>query len=140
MSEDVYAKTLVITLSTPFLRFDQQRADLLLMSLVMNELGLRLKSPLSAILPRLADMVKLVWSGPWRSKFVLAGMAAGYLATAAIVYRYFIQPIHQAPGTIAAFLCRLVFDAQACVQAPFWYFAHTALPRRVRQPVMAVGF
>lgn len=85
-------------------------------------------------------MVKLVWSGPWRSKFVLAEMAAGYLATAAIVYRYFIQPIHQAPGTIAAFLCRLVFDAQSCVQAPFWYFAHTALPRRVRQPVMAVGF
>lgn len=30
MSEDVCAKTLVITLSTPFLRFDQQRADLLL--------------------------------------------------------------------------------------------------------------
>lgn len=45
MSEDVCAKTLVITLSTPFLRFDQQRADLLLMPLVMNELGLSSSRP-----------------------------------------------------------------------------------------------
>jgi hypothetical protein len=144
-SPDLPCKTLIVALATPFLRFERRPAGLLLMPTLANNLGLKLKSPLSRIFKKLAEHLAVLASGLHEARLsegsplirvtkvlLLLLMGLGILTGIVLVARYFeypyiIRPIEAAPGMLATFVCTRALAQQTCDRLGFAWLEYTAL-------------
>ena len=126
LSPAVCRNTLLVTLATPFLRFERQKADLLTAVLVLRQLADDLKAPLSALMDPTRQIAGELKAAPWRFLLILAAYGAGVLATAALLYFYVLAPVEQHFAQGLRIACTVLFtslEAQSCERAPFWFWA-----------------
>lgn len=129
LSPDVGQKTLVVTLATPFLRFERQRAGLLLLPLIVRQLAVDLKTPWSRLIEPIRGLMTDAKRAPWRRLLILAAIAGvvvtGFLLTALLLHSFVLAPIQRSLAKGLEMACSALpafLGVHNCARAPFWWW------------------
>lgn len=118
---------LVITLATPFLRFEPSKLDLVVMPMIIGQIIQRFRPTWQKVWAHTLEMVRMLPGQPWARLLILAVIGVMYLVLEVWFFVYVFVPFTRLLPAGLAFACTALSQSPSCQHLAIWYSVMTAL-------------